>query len=214
MRISKSQVLLSLSGFVITARTLFLISNYRTHPQNILLKQGFDFRSLKFDDGGVDHPKIGDKLYLENFKDLANLSADKILTEGEEQLILLVIINPRCKACNISGDLFRNIRDSATQLGIAYHPVSFVPINTGVDLKAYAERFGFRNFFRWNRDMDIPEQLTRVVTPTHILINKNGTVLHVWPGTASEPEVRKIMSEQFSSDLGLISETVAAANLP
>lgn len=62
--------------------------------------------------------------------------------------------------------------------------------------------------------MDIPEQLTRLVTPTHILMHKNGTVLHVWPGTASEPEVRKIMSGQISSDLELNSESLAAANLP
>lgn len=213
MRISKSQILLGISGFIITSLAIFLITNYRTPPRNILLKQGFDFRRLKLDDKSVDKPKIGNKIDIASLIDINGVAGDKILKSGEEKLILLVIISPRCNACKISRDLFENIRDSSRQLGISYNPTSFIPIDPSVDLKVYAESFGFRNFLQWDRNIDIPEQLTRLVTPTHILINTEGIVVHVWPGTSNSPAMRKTMSEQISSDLALISETLATADL-
>ncbi|MGB7069363.1 MAG: hypothetical protein WBD22_07695 [Pyrinomonadaceae bacterium] len=144
---------------------------------------------------------------------MTNSEGNKLRQLEGGELLLIVVLDPKCMACEVSKDFIGNIREYSEKINIDYQAVAFVPIDQSIDQKNYAESFGFQDFYQWDQDVDIPSSLTRIVTPSHILVITDGSVIHVWPGTNSDGDVRKIMGKQIGDDLNLIRDTLIAANV-
>jgi hypothetical protein len=56
----------------------------------------------------------------------------------------------------------------------------------------------------------VPDFLSKVVTPTHVLTNEQGVILQIWFGSDRDAGIRKRMSRQISSDLLLINDVLKA----
>lgn len=206
MRFLSPRILIFIAGFTITAVIFGFISYKRSHQTSVFFTQGFDFYGIK--DETLDHPKIGENIQLINLSDIQGNYFQK---SNDRRLILLAVLDPKCMACAVSGDLIENIRKYCDRFQIDYRAMVLVPIDKTVDQRKYAKNFGFQDLYHWNEDKDLPSSLAQLVTPNHILVDNMGTVIHVWPGTNNSENVRKVMGDQIGSDLNLIIDTLNAA---
>lgn len=201
--------LLILLGFVVTAALVSAYSFTFATRSSALIGEKFNFDRV-VGERASEFPGIGYRFEASNLFGLEGVPRVK---GSENGLTMLVILNPNCKACDVSGDLFKLVRNATEKHKVPYFACSFIPLGSRFDLKNYAEQFGFDDFLEWNRKAEIPMDLTRFQTPTHILINRDGTVLRVWPGSNSFPGIRRVMGEQIGADLQIIVETLNANEL-
>jgi hypothetical protein len=179
----------------------------RETTSKIMLKQGFDFRLLRLNNETLSEPKIGTKI---NLASLETSKKEKVSSILSQRLLLFAVVDPLCPACDFSKDMMQDVRKTTNELGIKYLPVVFVKTSPDFDAQKYAETFGFETCVRWSSKSSVPESLSTIVTPSHILTNKDGVILQIWFGSDKKVEVRKRMSEQVSSDLSLINDVVEA----
>lgn len=78
------------------------------------------------------------------------------------------------------------------------------------EVQRYAEELGFETCIRWAGAGAPPLSLKMLVTPSHVLLTKEGVVLQTWVGTNVDPDTRMRMSRQIASDLDLISDVSKA----
>jgi hypothetical protein len=202
-------------SFILTlavASLFFTLKNQNSKasvPSTLFEKRGFDFRLLRSSDKTLSEPKTGSKIDLSNLR----MSDGRKLADLEnEKLFLFAVVDPECPACASSGDVFRNIRKTTSDLGIKYFPVVFTKTPPNFDSQKYAESMGFEISVQWLPESVAPESLSTIPTPTHLLTNKDGVVLQIWLGTNKNEDVRKRMSDQISSDLILITDIIDAIN--
>jgi len=89
----------------------------------------------------------------------------------------------------------------------------FTKTSSDADIQRYAETLGFETCVRWSSERPTPESLSTMVTPSHILTNKDGVIFQVWLGTNKDAEARRRMTGQISSDLFLINDVVKAIRI-
>lgn len=170
-----------------------------------LLKQGFDFRSVRSGDYSWKGPAIGEKIDLTMLK--ARDGSPMAQLVGK-QLIMLASINPACRMCKIGKDQLFFIRNKIAPLGIKYYPVCFDPVESH-NFFDYSNSIGLTEpAFEW-RGVNRPSRsLLDMNIPSHLLVDHNGTVLGVWPGSYAEQEVRQRMGSQIVEDTLIINETL------
>jgi hypothetical protein len=174
--------------------------------QPFLLKEGFDFAALRSENVKWRGPAVGERIDLS----LLRTSSGSRLSDaiGEEPAIL-VSINPACPMCKTAIDEMQYIREHVLPLGFHYYAVSFTSLESANNFEDYAKSLGFDPpAFEWAKGAALPSALiTNMTAPSHLLVDRNGIVIRVWPGSYSEPEVRQRMGHQIVEDALLITET-------
>jgi hypothetical protein len=143
-------------------------------------------------------PNVGEQIDLQGFRDRNGL----ILTNVVGELLLIVLVDPQCGACVASRNEMRNVRDRVTSLGVRYYPVSLTSSVPAADFFSYTDSLalGARGYLWVSNDRSPSQSLYSMVLPSHILINRNGTIIRKWPGTSTNESIRQRMANQIVSD--------------
>lgn len=197
---------------VITGRGLLarrIESKAKASPSSLLI-EGFDFNALRSSENEWRGPNVGEKIDLGRLrsKDEKTL-ADVVNTRP----IMLVSINPSCAMCRIARDEMIYIRAELSHLNVDYHIVSFTSsADRPLDFFNYADslKVGSQSFL-WSLEDGPPSEAMFIMTnPSHLLLNANGTVIRVWPGSYEDKTVRKRMARQILADTTVVLETLNA----
>ena len=201
MKFSKIHIFIFAVSFVLTAFVIWFFLPSEKNSENLYFRQSYDMRQLRLDNSDIETVKIGDKLDIANIK---NSQGKSISSFSDKKLFLLVAVSPTCQACNISKDLMEDVRKTTANTEIAYYPV--LTANSSDEIEDYAKSLGFENSLYASSESPFP----KLLTPSHILIDKNGTVIQTWFGSSNDKEVRKRISQQISSDLLTIQDVFQA----
>lgn len=198
----------SLIAFVLAGIAVKAFRRQAAPPKPALfLKQGFDFRALRSEDQPWTGPEIGEKIDLKMLK-AADGSA--IATLVGKQPVMLVSINPSCYMCSVAKDQMRLVREALVAADIQYYPVCFSPDSKHNSFD-YSRSLGFKGpAFEWQGATEPAPSIINMTVPSHMLVDQDGTVIQVWPGSNAEEEVRQRMSTQIVNDTLVIKETVQA----
>ena len=176
----------------------------------LLRIEGFDFNQLRSKENEWRGPELGDKI------DLARLRTkeDKTLASMVgPRLLMLVVINPSCALCKVARDEMIYLRTELSRLNVDYYIVSFTaPADRRVEFFNYADslKVGVQSFL-WNLEDGPPaESIFIMNNPSHLLVDQNGTVIRVWPGSYEEKAVRDRMARQIVADTTVVVETLNA----
>ena len=203
MRFSKIQISIFLTSFALTCLFMWLLLPSKKNMENLYFTQGYDFHKLRRDNSDIDLVKIGEKLDVENIKDS---KGNSLLSYSNQNLTLLVAIDPSCPACNFSKDMMNEISLTTKSIKVSYYPLLISSINSNFDVQKYTQSLGFVDYFYLSSETPAQNALKQIITPSHILLDEKGTVIQVWYGSNKDEEVRKRMSDQISADLILIRD--------
>src|ERR1700730_6705749 len=182
-----------IGGLVAFALGAFTTKAYITRKQSSIpspntspfLIEGFDFHVLRTPENEWRGPDIGAKidltrLKMKDGKTLASLTG--------KRPIVLVSVNPTCAMCRIASDEMRYLRERLASMNIDYYMVSFAEQNPHLDFFDYGDSLsvGVPSFL-WDGEAGRPpESIVIMTNPSHLLINNDGTVICVWPGSYKE----------------------------
>jgi hypothetical protein len=171
--------------------------------------EGYDFSGLRNPEKVWRGPQVGEKINLAN---LLEENGSTLEHKIEQRPIMIATISPSCAFCKIARDEMQYVQGQIALKNIGYYLVSFAPPVTDSDFYRYCERLKIgASSFQWSRDAaPAQEALSRMVTPSHLLVDRDGTVLRVWPGTSAEQPVRDSMGRQIVSDVSVILDTLEA----
>lgn len=182
------------------------IASTNTNP---LLIEGFDFNLLRAPENEWRGPDIGDKidlirLRMKDGKTLASVVGQKP--------IVLVSVSPSCGMCKIARDEMSYLREKLSTMDINYYMVCFASETQPLDSFRYSDSLGIRTpSFIWNAEEGRPpESIVIMTTPSHLLLNSDGRVLHVWPGSYNDKAVRDRMASQIIADTLVATDTLNA----
>ena len=200
---------LSAKAFLTRNQSFSPNANTSKNASNPFLTEGFDFKRLRSTDNEWRGPEIGAKVDLTRLrmKDGKTLSS----MTGKRP-IMIVAVNPDCGMCTIASDEMSHLREKLSTMDINYYIVSFAPQTPTVDFFKYSDSLNVgAPGFLWNADEGAPpESMFIMTTPTHLLLNDDGTVIHVWPGSYNEKPVRQRMARQIIADTFVAIDTLKA----
>ncbi len=208
---SKLNISLFVIAFLVTVLGVMLISRIRAREiaaanKRVFLTEGYDFRQKRLLNPDSVEPKTGTQI---NFADLQTSRREKLSTLMSGDLLLMAVLDPGCGACQLSKDMLENLRSQTGVMGIKYLPIVLNYATKDAEVQRYAEELGFETCIRW-AGAGPPLSLKMLVTPSHVLLTKEGVVLQTWVGTNVDPDTRMRMSRQIGSDLYLISDVIKA----
>lgn len=199
------------SAKALLARNRVPVENANTSRKanNPFLTEGFDFKSLRAANNEWRGPDLGVKI------DLTRLRAQDGKTLAslvEKRPIMIVGVHQDCGMCKIAVDEMSHLREKLATMDIKYYLVSFASQPQPAEFFKYTEGIGVgAPGFLWNADAGAPlESLVIMTTPTHLLVNYDGTVLHVWPGSYQDISVRQRMARQIAADSSVALDTLNA----
>jgi hypothetical protein len=182
----------------------FLTSRARSY----LFVTRFDFDSFRKNEQlEWNGPKEGERIDLTQFR---TEQAESFPQFPANSLILLAVIDPRCKMCRRSADLMEQVQAEVRSHGVNFLIVSFVSDVQKEEFFAYAKTLCKADeIFLWEGEKELVlPALRKMVLPSHILINEEGIVLRRFPGSSNDKAIRDQMAKQ------IIAETLAEkANL-
>jgi len=172
------------------------------------LTEGFNYDLLRAKDIDWRGPELGYKLDLSHLQDRNGKSLASVIAKGPA---MLVVINSQCGMCTITTDQMLRVRDEASHKGLPYYVLFFVSQSREVDFQ-YADGLNLGSpAFVWNgKDGPPSEDIFKIATPSHLLINGDGTVIRVWPGSYAEKSVRDRMTHQIVADTSVALDTLNA----
>jgi len=184
-------------------------ANTAKNTNNPFLTEGFDFKRLRAADNEWRGPEIGEKIDLSRFraKDGEPLNS----TTGKRP-IMIVAVNPDCGMCTVASDEMSHLREKLSTMDIKYFIVSVTPQTTQVDFFKYSDSLNAgAPGYLWNAGAGAPpESLSMMTTPAHLLLNEDGTVIRVWPGSHQDRTVRQRMARQIIADTLVATDTLNA----
>lgn len=205
---SKQSVLIFLAAFLVPICAFFGYNGYQKltyksfHERFFV--EGYNFREMQSSDDDFAKVSPGDEIDVNKLV----YSDDRKVT-FEDNLLLLAIVDPECEFCIISKDIFEDLRNQIPT-GISYTSAVFSRQETKESLNDYGQSIGFSDVIKWEELSSVPQSLSHMPTPAHILIDKNGTVLQVWFSSGREDDVRRRMSTQIVNEIKLINSIYPA----
>lgn len=192
-------------------RALLENSNASKNTRGPLVTEGFDFRALRAANNEWRGPDLGMKidltrLHAQDGKTLASLI--------EKRPIMIVGVHPECGMCKIAGDEMSHLREKLSTMNIKYYLASFASQPQPAEFFQFTDALGVgAPGFLWNTEAGAPpDSLVIMTTPTHLLVNYDGTVLHVWPGSYQDMSVRQRMARQIVADTFVAIDTLNAVS--
>ena len=173
---------------------LLFVSSQRSNPHTV---EGFDFTPvLKMKPEGG--PDVGERIDLTRLVSREGVSLASTITTGRAMIALL---NPRCALCRIAAGTMRDIKERIKQYDVKYYIVSFNS-SEPASVFRYCDSLDLDTpVFVWSsKESSPPELLSAMVTPSHILINQEGTIIDKWPGSNEDKALRERMANQIILD--------------
>lgn len=184
-------------------------SPHQNASATLLLTEGFNFSVLRSPDNEWRGPNVGEKIDLTR---LLTNDGRTLASAVGERLTMLVSVTPRCGMCKIARDEMVHLREELSRLNIEYCVVSFDSQISQPDFFSYVDslKVGSESYF-WSSHAGPPlESLFAMTNPTHLLVDRVGTVIRVWPGSHQDKSVRDRMAKQILSDTSVVADTISA----
>jgi hypothetical protein len=184
----------------------FFMRKPDANPQ-LFLTEGFDFRPLRNPVNVWRGPNLGEKIDLTNLK---KKDGSTLASAIGKRPIVLVVVNPECAMCRVASDEMRNLRERLGSEDIKYYVVAFESENPNIDFFRYGDSLGVgAPSFLWDEAAGAaPLSVLTMTMPSHLLLNSDGTVIRVWPGSSNETAVRDRMTHQILADALIATETI------
>ncbi|MEK6336541.1 MAG: hypothetical protein AABM67_16560 [Acidobacteriota bacterium] len=180
-----------------------------TSNANPFLIEGFDFNMLRTAETEWRGPDIGARIDLTR---LRMKDGKTLASVVGKRPVVLVSVNPACAMCGIARDEMRYLREKLSNMDINYYPVFFASETPNSDFFQYSDslKVGAPSFL-WNIEAgQPPESLVTMTNPSHLLLNSDGTVIRVWPGSYKDKVVRDRMARQIVADTLVVIDTLNA----
>jgi hypothetical protein len=200
-------------GAAIAVTGAALLENLASRKQRTLaasyLLEGYDFSGLRSKDKVWRGPQIGERIDLAN---LIERNGSTLENTTQQRPVMIATVSPSCGFCKIARDEMQYVQGQIALKNVRYYLVSFAPPGTDSDFYMFCDTLKISApSFRWSKDVTPPkEALSKMITPSHVLIDHDGTVLRVWPGTSEEQSVRDGMGRQIVNDVSVILDTLEA----
>lgn len=144
-------------------------------------------------------PKEGEKINLSNFK---NEKGESFPNLTNNNLVLISFVNPRCKMCEDSKDLIKQVQLRSTSKNVQFGIVSLFPPSKKKFFDYAKKLFGENRIYIWEGEQ-IPRSLREMVIPSHLLLDGDGIVLRRFPGSSLKTEIREQMANQIIEEMNL-----------
>lgn len=159
--------------------------------------EGFDFSlSMKQKWSG---PEIGEHLDLTHFvgRDGVHLT-DSI----KGRMFILINAAPDCRACQAAHDQMQNVCDRLARANVECKLAAVFTLQSPAEVFKAMDAWGVQSpAFLWQRDETFPpEKILKMVMPSFILLDRQGTILRKWPGTDRRQLIRFRMANQIVAD--------------
>lgn len=188
------------------ARKQSLIPSPNTSP---LLIEGFDFSLIRSSDVEWRGPNIGEKIDLTRLRTKDGKTLAGVV--GQKPIVL-VSVSPSCGMCKTARDEMSYLREKLATMDINYYMVCFASETQPLDFFRYSDSLGIgAPSFIWNAEEGRPpESIVIMTTPSHLLLNSDGRVIRVWPGSYNDKAVRDRMARQIIADTLVATDTLKA----
>lgn len=182
----------------------------RRNGNGPFITEGFDFNRLRAANNEWRGPDVGVKVDLTRLRMKDGKPLAGLIGKGP---IMIVAVNPECRMCSLASDQMNDIRQMLSTRNINYYIVSFASQTLQQDFFKYSDSLnvGVPSFL-WDAETGgpPPESVFIMTTPTHLLLNDDGTVIHVWPGSYQDKSVRQRMARQIIADTFVAIDTLKA----
>ena len=177
------------------------------------LTEGFDFNQLRTAGNEWRGPNIGEKIDLSRLK---KKDGTTLASMVGKRPIMLVSINPDCSMVRITSDEMSHLREKLSSMDINYYMAFFAAQTPQLDFFKYSDSLNVgAPSFLWDIQAGMPaESIFTMTTPSHLLINSDGTVIRVWPGSYKDKPVRQRMIRQIIADTLVAVDTLKAVSSP
>lgn len=161
----------------------------------------FQTENAKFYDSKLEKPNsswlgptIGEKLPLDLLKD----SHGNFLKDNRNgNLLMLLVIDPKCIVCNMTTSQMREIENQVKQILVDFAVVSFNPSIPMSELQKFNETANLSSTFY---SFDGKEPDLKLQYPAYILVNADGIILRVFAGSNADEQTQREMSEEIIKD--------------
>lgn len=178
-------------------------------PTGRFLIEGFDFNLFRTPENEWRGPNIGEKVDLTRLKTREGKTLASIVGKRP---VMLVSVNPDCALCRIARDEMIHLGKKLSSMSINYYLVFFASQPPHEDFFKYTNSLNVgAQSFLWNSEAGPPpESIFTMTTPSHLLLNSDGIVIRVWPGSYEDEHVRQRMAQQILADTSVVMDTLNA----
>jgi hypothetical protein len=207
----KSRFLFGLIVGAALAATVATVLQLPARKQRTLaasyLLEGYDFSGLRSKDNVWRGPQVGEKINLANLIERNGSTLENTIQQGP---VMIATVSAACEFCKLAKDQMQFVQSHVALKNVKYYFVSFEAREADPNFYRFCDALNSAiPAFRWSNDVSPPqESLSKIVTPAHLLVDRDGTVLEVWPGTSREQAVRDGMARQIVNDVSVILDTL------
>lgn len=162
---------------------------------------GFDYASRLINkEADWKGPEVGEKIAVQFYKDKDGKS---LLESINSDIVVLATVDENCRFSKMSVDQIDYIQTMAKSNGIDYLLVSFNLKNSPREFFDFAQSINFsaKSFAWFGNEDEMLASLPKMIVPSHLIINKNGEILRVFPGTDVEKQIRDQMANQIVAEM-------------
>jgi peroxiredoxin len=145
-------------------------------------------------------PELGEKVNLSKLKDI---NGEFFINNLKNEKALIVSIHPDCGMCHTATDHIQKVLDEASINSYDVALVSFDPTVSIERIINYKETVGlpYRSYAYRGSESEILPSLSKMVTPSFILVNPDGIILKKYPGSSADARIRRAMIKEILSDV-------------
>ena len=168
----------------------------------LVTENGFRFEKIVNDPNLWLGPKIGFLLDATNLEDQQQQPLAAFVES--ENLTMLLVVDRRCQVCSRSVEYIKEVKKQLAQRGIKYCFVSF-KADASEDYFTFAKQLDAdAPSFLWaHRKAVVPSEVSLMIVPTHLLVDRQHRIRGIWPGGAAGQTLREKMAHQLISDIDM-----------
>lgn len=169
----------------------------------LITADDFSFEKIVNDPNLWLGPKIGFVLNATNLEDQQQQPLAAFVES--ENLTMLLAVDRQCQVCSRSIEYIKEVKAQLSQRGIKYCFVSF-KTDSSEDYFTFAKQLDTdAPSFLWaHRKATVPPELSLLIVPTHLLVDRQHRIRGIWPGGAAGKTLRDKMVHQLISDIDMV----------
>ena len=158
-------------------------------------------------------PKSEENINLDYFENAEAVTIPKKITT--HQLTLITIVDPECGVCELAKDQINYLEEETESYDCNYAIASFSQKLSYNEFSKYLEARNISaNSFLWVGGVEnILPSINKMVLPSHILVDRRGTVIESFAGTDKEKSVRERMTNRIVKEIKDINNKVQSNQL-